>query len=69
MEQNIGMMAGKVWKTLEKKGDCTPKVLQTSLKAKSDQVYMALGWLAREGKVNFNQTKSSFKVSINPENQ
>ena len=68
MEQNIGKMAGKVWKALEKRGDCTPKVLQTSLKAKSDQVYMALGWLAREGKVNFNSTKSSFKVSINSEN-
>jgi hypothetical protein len=68
MEQNIGKMAGMIWQTLEQKGDCTPKVLQTQLKAKSDQVFMALGWLAREGKVTFNQTKSSFKVSINTEN-
>ncbi|MBD3218698.1 MAG: hypothetical protein GF310_10505 [candidate division Zixibacteria bacterium] len=60
----IGETAGKIWQVLEK-GESTPRKLATATKSKSDRVYMALGWLAREGKVNFNPTKSSFKVSIN----
>jgi len=65
MEQNIGMLAGKIWHELEKTGESTPRKLTSSLKGKSDQVYMALGWLAREGKVSINPTKSTFKVTIN----
>jgi Winged helix-turn-helix domain (DUF2582) len=69
MENNIGSTAGKIWHELENKGDSTPRKLATAIKGKSDQVYLALGWLAREGKINFNQTKSSFKVSINQDNK
>lgn len=58
-------MAGKIWHELEKSGESTPRKLATATKGKSEQVYMALGWLAREGKINFNPTKSTFKVTIN----
>ena len=64
MEQNIGELAGRIWHELEK-GESTPRKLATATKGKTDHVYMALGWLAREGKVSLNQTKSTFKVSIN----
>jgi len=65
MQHDIGMMAGKIWQELEKSGESTPRTLQTVTNGKTEQVYMALGWLAREGKVKFSQTKSTFKVSIN----
>ncbi|HER00567.1 MAG TPA: hypothetical protein ENO22_14615 [candidate division Zixibacteria bacterium] len=61
---NIGETAGKIWHELEK-GESTPRKLATATKSKSDHVYMALGWLAREGKVSISPTKSTFKVSIN----
>ena len=65
MEYDIGTIAGKIWNELETKGPRSPRNLQSSLKAKSDRIYLALGWLAREGKVQFNPTKTTFKVSLN----
>lgn len=65
MENDIGTIAGKIWNELETKGARSPRNLQTALKTKSDRIYLALGWLAREGKVQFNQTKTTFKVTLN----
>jgi hypothetical protein len=64
MQDKIGYVAGSIWEQLEKNGEMTPKKIQTSIKEKSDVVYLALGWLARENKVSFQPTKTTFRVKL-----
>lgn len=64
MQDKIGYVAGNIWKQLEAKGEMTPKKISTSIKERSDVVYLALGWLARENKVSFQSTKTTFKVKL-----
>ena len=45
------MSAGKVWQALNKIGTATPLMIRNETKLSSEEVYGALGWLAREGKV------------------
>ncbi len=65
MKYDVGTTAGRIWEQLEKNDELTPRKLATAIKGKSDEIYLALGWLAREGKVSFTPTKSSFKVKLN----
>ena len=48
----IGENAGLIWNALQ---GCalTLKALKKATKLKNDELYLALGWLAREGKVSF----------------
>jgi len=57
LDSEIGAHAGKVWKILDIWGDAD----FTTLKRLSDldkyEVQAALGWLARENKINYNENK------------
>ncbi len=48
---NFGKNAGKIWKTLEKKGKLTPNKIMDYTKLNEDEFYAAVGWLARENKI------------------
>ena len=48
----IGENAGLIWNALQS-GALTMKALKKATKLKNDELYLALGWLAREGKVSF----------------
>ena len=50
----IGENAGLIWNALEG-GALTFKALKKATKLKNDELYLALGWLAREGKVSFTE--------------
>ena len=50
----IGENAGLIWNTLQG-GALTLKALKKATKLKNDELYLALGWLAREGKVSFTE--------------
>ena len=50
----IGENAGLIWNALQG-GALTLKALKTATKLKNDELYLALGWLAREGKVSFTE--------------
>jgi hypothetical protein len=50
-EAIFGMNAGKVWQALNKLGTATPLMIRNETKLSSEEVYGALGWLAREGKL------------------
>ncbi len=52
IEATFGINAGKVWSALSKLGMATPLMIRNETKLSSDEVYGALGWLAREGKVS-----------------
>jgi len=61
---NIGTLAGKVWKSLEKDGAKTASALVKELGVKSNDLYMALGWLLREDKLNADKVANSVKYSL-----
>ncbi len=67
MKETIGEMAGRVWKTLGKKGRVEISKLPQILKEKGDIVYQALGWLAREEKILFHKKEGRTYTSLNPE--
>lgn len=56
----FGMRAGKVWEALTK-GSKTMTQLQKATGLTTSQTSMGLGWLAREGKLKVNSTKSRQK--------
>ncbi|MBI5359616.1 MAG: winged helix-turn-helix domain-containing protein [Planctomycetes bacterium] len=60
----IGENAGKVWQNLEKTGDLTVKELARKLKLDSDDVSMALGWLARENKLKLSEKNNDICVGL-----
>ena len=54
MNENIGINAGKIWQYLEQNGESKIVRVKRELKLSSCELYLALGWLAREGKVNIS---------------
>ena len=52
----IGENAGLIWNALQG-GALTLKALKKTTKLKSDDLNLALGWLAREGKVAFEEAE------------
>jgi hypothetical protein len=59
MVEQIGTNAGLVWKSLNEDGKQSIKELKKATKIKTEkEVYAALGWLAKEGKVAFEETAS-----------
>jgi hypothetical protein len=65
MKEIIGEMAGRVWKTLGKKGRVEISKLPQILTEKGDIVYQALGWLAREEKIIFHKKEGRTFTSLN----
>ena len=64
MINNIGETAGQVYQVLEKNGELTLARLKTVTKATDFQLSAAIGWLARENKVQINQKGKSIRVSL-----
>ncbi len=52
MFENAGLLAGAVWTALNENGAQNAKDLKKAAKVKTDkELYLALGWLLREGKI------------------
>ena len=64
MSEEIGTMAGAIWHTLESKGEMTLAQLKKELKAASPLFDWAIGWLAREDKIQISLEKKNFKVAL-----
>jgi len=47
----IGSNAGKIWNLINEKGNQNLIELKKKLKMTDPQFYLAVGWLAREGKI------------------
>ncbi|MEA4937215.1 hypothetical protein SDC9_165296 [bioreactor metagenome] len=63
MKEKIGINAGLIWKALEH-GELNVKAVKKATKLKEKDLNLALGWLAREGKVNFSETEGELFVSL-----
>jgi hypothetical protein len=64
MKNKIGEMAARVWKTLGEKENVELSRLPQILKEKGEIVYQALGWLAREDKINYHSKEKKTFVSL-----
>lgn len=50
-EEVFGVNAGKVWQVLKSKGQLSVSSISKQTGLKTNEVYGALGWLGREGKI------------------
>jgi hypothetical protein len=64
MKDRIGEIAGKIWTILGEKQDLDILKLPKILKEKGEIVYQALGWLAREDKINYHTKEKKTFVSL-----
>jgi hypothetical protein len=64
MKEQVGITAGRVWHRLNDVGPQTLAQLKKSLNGSGELVGFALGWLAREDKVEISQDKKTFKVAL-----
>ncbi len=60
----IGEMAGQVWQTLHSRGTLTIPKLVKEIDAPRDVIMQALGWLAREGKIDIEEDSRTKTVSL-----
>ena len=64
IEQEIGVMAGKVWQTLETKGEMSLAALKKTLGTRELTADWAIGWLAREDKLVLRKERNTVKVAL-----
>jgi hypothetical protein len=64
MQEEIGTVAGAIWKALAENSGCTLPKLRKSVGAKSPVFDWAIGWLARENKIEIMREKKSFLVRL-----
>lgn len=63
----IGETAGAVWKTLRTSGPLSVSKLAEKTELNRDLLMQALGWLAREDKIDIAETKRGRIVSLREE--
>ena len=63
MIEKIGFNAGLVWGALQN-GSQGIKAIKKATKLKNEELYLALGWLAREGKVTFAEAEADTIVAL-----
>ena len=63
MITKIGENAGAIWGALQN-GALGIKALKKATKLKNEELYMALGWLAREGKVILAEGEAEVEVAL-----
>lgn len=65
--QVIGETAGKVWNHLANKGQASMQSLAKSVGTDVATAQLAVGWLAREGKVKIGKSGARILVSLTDE--
>lgn len=54
-KEQIGELAGIIWRTLNEKGKLSSEALLHETMLDSESVSTAIGWLAREDKIRFDE--------------
>jgi hypothetical protein len=60
----IGDVAGDVWQLLTERNGQSLAAIKKSIDAPADVVLAAVGWLAREEKLEFEESRRSVMVSL-----
>ena len=64
MFHTIGETAGDIWKLLGQEGPLSITAIAGKVKQAQSLVYMGIGWLAREDKLVFTETKRGITISV-----
>ena len=64
MKEVVGQTAGRVWELLKKNHEMTISKLPKALKQKDTVVYQAVGWLAREDKIEYHTKGNKTVLSV-----
>ena len=62
--EKIGETAGLVWNFLQSHGESSLSNVEKGVEAPKAMVSMAVGWLAREGKINVKDEKRAVRISL-----
>jgi hypothetical protein len=62
--EQIGHVAGELWRLLDKEGAQNLAAIKKATGASNELVLAAIGWLAREDKLDFTASGRSVKVSL-----
>ena len=64
--ETIGNWAGSVWTALNsaEEATLTMKALKKATKLKEKEIFAALGWLGREGKVAIAETETDVTMNL-----
>ncbi len=60
----IGIVAGEIWHYLDQKGEVTLGDLTRDLDRTPENIFMSLGWLAREGHVILVKKDNDYRISL-----
>jgi Protein of unknown function (DUF2582). len=63
LSEKIGKNAGLIWTALES-GELNVKAVKKATKLTEKDLNLALGWLAREGKVKFNEVDGELFLKL-----
>ena len=64
MFHTIGETAGEIWELLNTEGPLSISAVAKRVKKPQTAVYMGMGWLARENKLVFTETKQGVQISV-----
>jgi hypothetical protein len=59
---SVGATAGKIWTYLQKNGRSSVSAVEKAAKAPKREIQMAIGWLAREEKIELAEEKRTLYV-------
>ena len=65
LKNKIGENAGKVWSALFDKKEIPVRDVKHGLQMSDKDLWMAVGWLARENKTALSNPKEIFVISLN----
>lgn len=65
MIEKIGNNAGKVWTVLDEAGRQNVKEVKKTTKLTDKDLYAAIGWLAREGKISLEEVEKDLYITLN----
>lgn len=60
----IGNNAGLIWNALNENKSMNFKDLKKVTKLKEKEMYLALGWLGREGKINMEEVEKDIVITL-----
>jgi len=63
LNEKIGNNAGIVWNALAE-GELNVKAVKKATKLTEKDLNLALGWLAREGKITFNELEGELFIAL-----
>ena len=65
MNETVGTLAGAVWTALNENGAMASKDVKKAAGLKSDkELYLAMGWLLREDKLNVVEDAKTLTLSL-----